>query len=79
VLTKLDEAGSLGAPLSTVIRHALPLTYLCTGQRVPEDLHAARGKHAWLVETAVKLRRRSGHVADEQFIAEHYGKAALHA
>lgn len=79
VLTKLDEAASLGAPLSVLIRHGLPLTYLCTGQRVPEDLHVARGKHAWLIETAVKLRRRSGHVADEQYLAQHYGKVAAHA
>ncbi len=79
VLTKLDEAASLGAPLSVLIRNNLPLVYLCTGQRVPEDIHLARGKHAWLVETAVKLRRRSGHVADERYLAEHYGKVAAHA
>jgi flagellar biosynthesis protein FlhF len=79
VLTKIDEAASLGAPLSTIIRHNLPLLHLCTGQRVPEDLHPARGKHAWLVETAMKLRRASGRVADENFMAEQFGKVAVHA
>lgn len=79
VLTKIDEAASLGAPLSVLIRHGLPLLHLCTGQRVPEDLHSAKGKHAWLVETAVKLRRESGRVADEHYLAENFGKVAAHA
>ena len=41
ILTKVDEAASLGAVISTVLRHRLPIAYLCNGQRVPEDLHAA--------------------------------------
>ncbi len=42
VLTKLDEAVSLGTILSEIIHNRLPLSYVCNGQRVPEDLHAAR-------------------------------------
>ncbi len=79
ILTKLDEAAGLGAPLSVLIRHGLPMLYLCTGQRVPEDLHLAHGKHAWLVERAVKLRRQSGRLADEDFLADQYGKVAAYA
>jgi len=41
ILTKVDEAASLGAALSTILRHRLRIAYLCNGQRVPEDLHAA--------------------------------------
>jgi flagellar biosynthesis protein FlhF len=39
ILTKTDEAVSLGAPLDAVIRHRLPVHYVANGQRVPEDLH----------------------------------------
>ena len=39
--TKLDEADSL-APLVGVLREAaLPISFVGTGQRVPEDLHRA--------------------------------------
>jgi flagellar biosynthesis protein FlhF len=40
-LTKLDETTRPGAMLELAAEGLLPLTYLCTGQRVPEDLHAA--------------------------------------
>ena len=39
ILTKLDEAMSLGTSLDVIIRHKLPLHYVTNGQRVPEDLH----------------------------------------
>jgi flagellar biosynthesis protein FlhF len=79
VLTKLDEAASLGAPLSTVIRHQLPIAHICDGQRVPEDLHAADSRRAWLVQGAMKLRRQTGRVADEGFLADNFGRLAAHA
>jgi flagellar biosynthesis protein FlhF len=40
VLTKIDEAVSLGGAVDVVVRHRLKLHYLTNGQRVPEDLHA---------------------------------------
>ncbi len=40
-LTKLDETTRPGATLELIAESGLPLTYLCTGQRVPEDLKAA--------------------------------------
>lgn len=39
VLTKVDEAASLGPALDVVVRHGLLLAYIANGQRVPEDLH----------------------------------------
>jgi flagellar biosynthesis protein FlhF len=42
ILTKLDEAVELGAALSVVIEHDLPLSFVTDGQQVPEDLHHAR-------------------------------------
>jgi flagellar biosynthesis protein FlhF len=38
-ISKLDEAVKPGTVLDTAIRHKLPLHYVSTGQRVPEDLH----------------------------------------
>lgn len=43
VLTKVDETGSL-SPLVGLLRHRnVPISYLGTGQRVPEDLERATG------------------------------------
>jgi flagellar biosynthesis protein FlhF len=39
ILTKLDEAQSIGASLDVVIRHRLTVNFVANGQRVPEDLH----------------------------------------
>lgn len=41
ILTKLDESVTIGAALDVLIRHRLPVLYLTTGQRVPEDLDRA--------------------------------------
>jgi flagellar biosynthesis protein FlhF len=42
VLTKVDEANSIGGALSVVVEHALPVAWISEGQRVPEDLKLAR-------------------------------------
>ncbi len=39
ILTKRDEAVSMGGVLDVVIRHKLVMHYVADGQRVPEDLH----------------------------------------
>lgn len=39
--TKLDESNTFGAILSTAFQAQLPLSYLTTGQRVPEDIELA--------------------------------------
>ncbi|MHB1292718.1 MAG: flagellar biosynthesis protein FlhF [Sulfuricella sp.] len=39
ILTKIDEAISIGPALDVVFRHKLMLHYVANGQRVPEDLH----------------------------------------
>ena len=41
LLTKLDETTSLGTVLSESIRSGLPISFLSTGQQIPEDLEAA--------------------------------------
>lgn len=54
ILTKVDEAASLGPALDCAIRHALNVHYLATGQRVPEDLHLANRQY--LIHRAFKAR-----------------------
>ncbi|MFN7944144.1 MAG: hypothetical protein U0Z53_02110 [Blastocatellia bacterium] len=41
VMTKLDETARPGAAVSVAASAGLPVAYLCTGQRVPEDLDRA--------------------------------------
>ena len=53
VLTKLDEAVTLGAALSVLLRQGVPLAYATDGQRVPEDIHFARSRRLGLVARAL--------------------------
>ncbi|MBS1809353.1 MAG: flagellar biosynthesis protein FlhF [Acidobacteria bacterium] len=41
ILTKMDETTRPGAAVSVVRDSGLPIAYLCSGQRVPEDLERA--------------------------------------
>ena len=80
VLTKIDEAASLGAALSVVIRHALPIAWLADGQRVPDDLSAAPPKRIWMVKRAMRLAAdaRALTDVDDAYLAGHFGKVVGH-
>jgi len=41
IVTKLDEAATLGPMLDALAHNQIPLAYACDGQRVPEDIHPA--------------------------------------
>jgi flagellar biosynthesis protein FlhF len=58
IMTKLDEAATVGNVLDVVIRQKLNLYYVANGQRVPEDLHVANQQY--LVDRAFKLKRETG-------------------
>ncbi len=79
ILTKVDEATSLGGAFSVLIRSGLPLAYVANGQRVPEDLHFARARQAWLVKAAVELIRRRPDPLTEDYMAEHFAEVASNA
>jgi flagellar biosynthesis protein FlhF len=79
ILTKVDEAASLGAVISTTLRHRLKIAYVCDGQRVPEDLHAAHQRRVWLVRAALQLKERRPPVRDEAYFARNFGRAHAHA
>jgi flagellar biosynthesis protein FlhF len=55
IMTKLDEAASIGNVLDVVIRQKLNLHYISNGQRVPEDLHLA--DRAMLLDRAFRNNR----------------------
>jgi len=79
ILTKVDEAASLGAVISTTLRHKLKIAYLCTGQRVPEDLHSAHRRKVWFIRIAMKLKEGVPPRANEGYLARNFGRASAHA
>ena len=73
VLTKTDEASSLGAAVSALVRHHLPLAYVANGQQVPEDLSLARPNT--LVNQASELMNDEQQL-DPQTVSSYGGFAA---
>ncbi|MDT8384990.1 MAG: flagellar biosynthesis protein FlhF [Gammaproteobacteria bacterium] len=79
ILTKLDETTSLGGALSAVMEHELPVAYVSDGQRVPEDIHIARGhsliNQAVLIaqETNQALKQESLNLAFSGMVANAHG------
>jgi flagellar biosynthesis protein FlhF len=55
IMTKMDEAASIGNVLDVLVRQKLNLYYISNGQRVPEDLHLA--DRAMLVDRAFRNKR----------------------
>ena len=62
IMTKMDEAASIGGVLDVVIRQKLNLHYISNGQRVPEDLHVA--DRNLLVDRAFRNRGNAAADAD---------------
>jgi flagellar biosynthesis protein FlhF len=79
ILTKVDEAASLGAVISTTMRHKLRIAYICDGQRVPEDLHSAHQRRVWLVRTAQSLKQHAPPRGNDGYYARNFGRASAHA
>jgi flagellar biosynthesis protein FlhF len=79
IITKVDEAASLGAVISTTLRHKLKIAYLCNGQRVPEDVHSAHQRRVWLVRAAHELTQRAPRPRDDTYYARNFGRATAHA
>ena len=77
VLTKTDEAASLGEVISVLIQHQLPVSYICDGQKVPDDIHKAHGQ--LLVKEAVKLMRKLKITPSVEELAYTLGGSVSHA
>jgi flagellar biosynthesis protein FlhF len=71
MLTKIDEASSLGEALSVLVQHNLPVAYISDGQKVPDNLHLARGKK--LVKEAVTLMQKMRNTPSQEQLAYQYG------
>ena len=56
----------------------LKIGFVCNGQRVPDDLHAAYLKRAWLVWVARKLTERAP-PRSEAYLARQFGRGHAHA
>ncbi len=59
VISKLDEATSLGPVLSVLMQYELGAAYLTNGQRVPEDLLKTRGADLVIRAQACGRQRRA--------------------
>jgi flagellar biosynthesis protein FlhF len=55
ILTKLDEAATLGPCLSAIIECGLPIAYSSAGQRVPDDLDTVTARS--LIERTVEMAK----------------------
>lgn len=74
ILTKLDETRALGDSLSVAIDHQLPISYICDGQMVPEDIHPARANN--MVNRGVSMIQDSVDLPDEERVALTFGDLA---
>jgi flagellar biosynthesis protein FlhF len=79
ILTKLDEATSLGGVLSVLMKYRLPVAYLGDGQRVPDDFHCARARR--LVAQAAALLKDTEEVQSDEVWVQAMGttEAGTHA
>jgi len=66
VVTKIDEAGSLGEIISLLINNRVPLAYMADGQSIPGDI--APGDPKKLVTQAIALAKQAE--SDEERLAE---------
>ncbi len=76
VLTKIDEAASLGGLLSALIQAGLSTAFVTDGQRVPEDLQIARAHP--LVSRAAELLAENPVSVDPGYLALAFGGANAH-
>lgn len=74
LLTKIDEAASLGGILSALAASGLPVAYVAGGSRIPEDLSPARAHQ--LVARAVFLARTSDTSVGEELLVRRFGGVA---
>lgn len=57
IVTKIDEAATIGNVLDVIVKEKLKLFYATNGQRVPEDIHQANKQQ--LIQHALKLSSAS--------------------
>lgn len=73
IVTKIDEAASLGGVLSVLARYQLPVAWSADGQEVPENLRRASARH--LISQAVSLMKKSRAGHEDHALARHITEA----
>lgn len=76
VLTKLDEANSIGSLLSVVIDEGLKIAYQCSGQQVPEDL--AKAESTDLIARSITMQKKFSDGSEDQHIEQSFGKYTVY-
>lgn len=77
ILTKVDEATQLGNALTVLLESNLPISYLSTGQRVPEDIEKIHARD--LIDRAIVLGQQNSQNIDEQAFRLGMGKEISNA
>lgn len=79
IVTKIDEAASLGGVLSVMIKHGLPVSYMGDGQCVPDDFHPASAKR--LTANAAALVDGNSNARSDEAWVQAFGalEAGTHA
>jgi flagellar biosynthesis protein FlhF len=78
ILTKLDEAVTIGSAISSIIEHNLPLSFIADGQQVPEDIHSPHARS--LIEHCVAELDNAGNDSNDNvdyapWVAQGYAQA----
>lgn len=73
IITKLDEAASLGGILSAVMKQNLAIAYISNGQKVPEDIQPARAHD--LVSMTIDYAKRHKLPVDDEFMATEFNSS----
>ncbi len=76
VITKLDEASSIGEVLSMAIQEKLKIIYQCDGQQVPEDIQKA--EPADLIARAISMMKRYSSNSEDDILEQNFGKHAIY-
>jgi len=57
IFTKIDEAERFGSVINQITKLKLPISYITTGQNVPEDIERANKKH--IINLLLKNKHRN--------------------
>ncbi len=75
IITKIDESPNIGSVLSGIITAKLPVSYLCDGQQVPENISVARRSD--LVGKCIAKGKSNPVSYDEEIYAMEYSQGGV--
>ncbi len=73
IVTKLDEATSIGAALSVLIQNQMPAAYITDGQRIPDDIQPAQAEA--LVRRSVEVMQQHSPLLEDESLPLTLGRA----